>query len=283
MVCEWNVLMGRYEVDESYGVHDRALDLCIFCPSAEHLFKYLIKNVIDMWFFLRHVWCICVTSRYLWKSWSCYGWCRGYVSWCFDWGLLFIYVSGRRRFVGLSYNLNLFLIRGGDFCHSSKSLRWRSSASISRTFKGQSVAVSSPPNLRVKQQAADEDYLKEREAADVLTYLSNGSATQEDIDPVYSEDGWPSIGSDSPSNESENRSDWPLSQQNRLTKRSPYEGPGSFPCESCGKIYKWRRTLQNHIKVECGKDPQFQCPYCPLRSKRKGNLTAHIKAVHGAV
>lgn len=117
----------------------------------------------------------------------------------------------------------------------------------------------------------------------MLTYLSNGSATQEDIDPVYSEDGWPSIGSDSPSNESENRSDWPLSQQNRLTKRSPYEGPGSFPCESCGKIYKWRRTLQNHIKVECGKDPQFQCPYCPLRSKRKGNLTAHIKAVHGAV
>lgn len=134
------------------------------------------------------------------------------------------------------------------------------------------IALPSQSNHRSKPQVIHEDYFKEREAADVLTYLSNGSSAQELLDQAYSDD-W--LGSD----DGENRLDW---SQNKLCKRSPYEGPGSFPCESCGKIYKWRRTLQNHIKVECGKDPQFQCPYCPLRSKRKGNISAHIKAVHGA-
>ena len=58
------------------------------------------------------------------------------------------------------------------------------------------------------------------------------------------------------------------------------EGPGVFTCKTCGKIYRWKRTLQYHIRFECGKEPKFQCPYCPLRSKRKGNITAHIKYLH---
>ncbi|GLH17244.1 Longitudinals lacking protein, isoform G, partial [Gryllus bimaculatus] len=58
------------------------------------------------------------------------------------------------------------------------------------------------------------------------------------------------------------------------------EGPGVFQCNACGRSYRWRRTLLNHVKMECGKEPAFQCPYCPLRSKRKGNIAAHIRYVH---
>jgi len=60
----------------------------------------------------------------------------------------------------------------------------------------------------------------------------------------------------------------------------PGEGPGAFPCSSCGKVYRWKRTLRNHLRSECGKEPQFQCPYCHLRSKRKSNIYAHIRVVH---
>ncbi|PSN32894.1 hypothetical protein C0J52_13316 [Blattella germanica] len=58
------------------------------------------------------------------------------------------------------------------------------------------------------------------------------------------------------------------------------EGPGVFICKSCGKVYRWKRTLQYHVRFECGKEPKFQCPYCPLKSKRKGNIAAHIKYLH---
>lgn len=60
----------------------------------------------------------------------------------------------------------------------------------------------------------------------------------------------------------------------------PTEGPGVFSCKTCGKVYRWRRTLLYHVRFECGKEPMFQCPYCPLRSKRKGNISAHIKYLH---
>ncbi|XP_069702149.1 longitudinals lacking protein, isoforms H/M/V-like isoform X4 [Periplaneta americana] len=58
------------------------------------------------------------------------------------------------------------------------------------------------------------------------------------------------------------------------------EGPGVFSCKTCGKVYRWKRTLLYHVRFECGKEPMFQCPYCPLRSKRKGNISAHIKYLH---
>ncbi|XP_023703634.1 longitudinals lacking protein isoform X3 [Cryptotermes secundus] len=61
---------------------------------------------------------------------------------------------------------------------------------------------------------------------------------------------------------------------------STSEGPGVFSCKTCGKVYRWKRTLLYHVRFECGKEPMFQCPYCPLRSKRKGNISAHIKYLH---
>lgn len=39
--------------------------------------------------------------------------------------------------------------------------------------------------------------------------------------------------------------------------------------------------MRRHEQVECGgKEPMFQCPYCPYRAKQKGNLGVHIRKHH---
>jgi DNA-directed RNA polymerase subunit RPC12/RpoP len=53
-----------------------------------------------------------------------------------------------------------------------------------------------------------------------------------------------------------------------------------FKCKNCGKLYRWKNSLYTHVRLECGKEPQFQCPYCPHRAKLKGNLQKHIKLKH---
>ena len=51
-------------------------------------------------------------------------------------------------------------------------------------------------------------------------------------------------------------------------------------CEGCGKVYNYRSSYYCHRKYECGKDPQFVCPYCPHRTKRKVNLKTHVRMMH---
>jgi len=56
--------------------------------------------------------------------------------------------------------------------------------------------------------------------------------------------------------------------------------PRKFSCENCGKPYVSKRTAWYHRKYECGKEPQFQCPYCHHKSKIKGNMRRHIGIRH---
>jgi hypothetical protein len=53
-------------------------------------------------------------------------------------------------------------------------------------------------------------------------------------------------------------------------------------CTRCGKVYRWKKSLNLHLRVECGKDPQFQCPACPYKAKQKGNLKSHMRICHSA-
>ncbi|KAJ9600576.1 hypothetical protein L9F63_026288 [Diploptera punctata] len=57
-------------------------------------------------------------------------------------------------------------------------------------------------------------------------------------------------------------------------------GPGAFPCTRCGKVYNWRGNLLRHMRLECGKAPQFQCSYCPYMTKHKNHLQRHVTTRH---
>ena len=64
----------------------------------------------------------------------------------------------------------------------------------------------------------------------------------------------------------------------------PSRMPGAFKCPGCGKSYWYKKTMLRHLRLECGKEPQFQCPYCPHRAKQKNHLVKHIASRHkGAV
>lgn len=67
-------------------------------------------------------------------------------------------------------------------------------------------------------------------------------------------------------------------------EQQPYGFPrGLFPCPQCSKVYQYKYTLATHLRFECGKEPQFQCPYCPHRTKLKGNLMKHVRKIHANV
>ncbi|KOC67974.1 Zinc finger protein Xfin [Habropoda laboriosa] len=53
-----------------------------------------------------------------------------------------------------------------------------------------------------------------------------------------------------------------------------------YRCGTCGKGYQHRATLVRHTRHECGKEPQFKCPYCVHRTKQRGNLYQHIRTNH---
>jgi len=55
---------------------------------------------------------------------------------------------------------------------------------------------------------------------------------------------------------------------------------GIFPCVDCGKVYKHQPTMYNHRKFECGKEPQFHCPYCAYKATRKTYLRSHMDNRH---
>lgn len=56
-----------------------------------------------------------------------------------------------------------------------------------------------------------------------------------------------------------------------------------YKCSKCNKMYRYKCTLQRHITYECGKQPNFHCPYCPVSMKRKSNLLSHIAAKHSII
>lgn len=57
----------------------------------------------------------------------------------------------------------------------------------------------------------------------------------------------------------------------------------SFQCFNCGKWYQHRTTLKRHLKLECGKEPQFHCSLCPYKAKQKIHLSKHTAAKHRIV
>lgn len=55
---------------------------------------------------------------------------------------------------------------------------------------------------------------------------------------------------------------------------------GLFICDGCGRSYKHRCNLTTHKRLECGKEPQFNCRYCGKRSYHKASIKSHIFSKH---
>ncbi|XP_033231886.1 zinc finger protein 425-like [Belonocnema kinseyi] len=53
-----------------------------------------------------------------------------------------------------------------------------------------------------------------------------------------------------------------------------------YPCGKCEKVYSNASSLYRHLKLECGKLPQYHCPFCHFSSKRKFNLDSHVAHRH---
>ncbi|XP_014250717.1 protein tramtrack, beta isoform-like isoform X2 [Cimex lectularius] len=73
-----------------------------------------------------------------------------------------------------------------------------------------------------------------------------------------------------------------MSQRENLDvkRKSNKRNHGVFPCEKCGRTYVRKDSLQRHTLWECGKDPMFQCPFCPQRCKRKSHHMRHMQRQH---
>ncbi|XP_076621687.1 zinc finger Y-chromosomal protein 1-like [Colletes latitarsis] len=52
------------------------------------------------------------------------------------------------------------------------------------------------------------------------------------------------------------------------------------PNTSCGKAFKWRKSLVRHEREECGKKP-YHCPHCPREMSLKNSLIRHLLVKHG--
>lgn len=59
-----------------------------------------------------------------------------------------------------------------------------------------------------------------------------------------------------------------------------HQSTEEFKCKNCGKSYRWKTSLYNHLRLECGKEPRLQCPHCPYRAKLNWNLQKHIRTKH---
>lgn len=57
----------------------------------------------------------------------------------------------------------------------------------------------------------------------------------------------------------------------------------SFKCNDCGRVYKLKSSLRNHQKWECGKEPQFECLYCPYKAKQKMHMMRHMERMHNNI
>jgi len=65
--------------------------------------------------------------------------------------------------------------------------------------------------------------------------------------------------------------------------RTRQNGNKAVRCSQCGKGYSNNGNLMRHLKFECGKEPQFHCPHCPLRTRHKSNLLSHMYCKHPAL
>lgn len=57
-----------------------------------------------------------------------------------------------------------------------------------------------------------------------------------------------------------------------------------FICPNfCGRSYQSKKALNQHLKYECGVEPQFKCFVCLKRFSFKGSLKNHLGLIHNII
>lgn len=51
----------------------------------------------------------------------------------------------------------------------------------------------------------------------------------------------------------------------------------------CGRKYKTEGGIGNHLRLECGKEPQFPCQICGRKFKQKVHMRSHNLMMHGII
>lgn len=74
-----------------------------------------------------------------------------------------------------------------------------------------------------------------------------------------------------------------VSQDDELFGIQNLQENGSLPCPQCGKVYKLRKSLAQHLRLECMMEPQFQCMHCSSKFKRNATLNRHLYFIHNIV
>lgn len=53
-----------------------------------------------------------------------------------------------------------------------------------------------------------------------------------------------------------------------------------YPCFQCNRVYRRMKTLNRHLRHECGKGKQFTCSICGHSTQRSDRLLTHIRSQH---
>lgn len=72
----------------------------------------------------------------------------------------------------------------------------------------------------------------------------------------------------------------PISFQNKYLKLDLFSASREKHSCHCGKEYSHQSALWNHKRYNCGKEPEFLCPFCERRISRKGNFKRHVLLRH---
>ncbi|XP_063229151.1 zinc finger protein 771-like [Bacillus rossius redtenbacheri] len=57
-------------------------------------------------------------------------------------------------------------------------------------------------------------------------------------------------------------------------------GEDVYRCPRCTRLYRYKSSMLRHFNLECGKEPQFNCPYCPVKLTQKSYVRVHVKRKH---
>ena len=69
--------------------------------------------------------------------------------------------------------------------------------------------------------------------------------------------------------------------QSRLTQhKANVHDPPKHQCHQCAKAFRSKVSYERHILTH-SKEKPFSCPHCDYRARTTGNLSSHVKAVHG--